>query len=507
MIREPQTIRRFLAFAATPSGTRWLAAVAVVTSMLFAEAVGAIINRDGIVYLRAATAFLDGGLSSAMAQYNWPAYSIFIALLARGLGCSPEIAGHLLNGLSLLILVDAFIRCAHLLDREARPWIPALVVLSLPVLGHRLDIYRDWGYLAFAMLSCVPLLRYWLAARGRLRDVLAWLLALTMALLFRIEAAALLVLTPLLFALQPRPWAERLRNALLFSIAWLLPVLLALLVGGLRGQLDFGKLAEVIAYADPDSSLVRFSELSQRFAEAVLNKYSDDYAGYMLAAGIVAMVVRMIFTNLGALLNVLLIVGGWRGWGRLGSGYRLLFGLLGLQVLVVTGFLANRVITVNRYALFGSLLLMLLTCVSIERLLDAGRRSRKGDARARSVILLALAIAVTVNITARPDAKEYLRDAGEWMHEQLPVQAELVANEDRLLYYAGRGPGPKLDNYEKIVAELQRVRPPYYLALRFDDEHVERMRALVGVQPLKVFHSTRADERAEVYFVPAERTQ
>ena len=43
------------------TGTRLIAALAILLSMSLAAAMGEVINRDGIIYVRSAQAFLDSG--------------------------------------------------------------------------------------------------------------------------------------------------------------------------------------------------------------------------------------------------------------------------------------------------------------------------------------------------------------------------------------------------------------------------------------------------------------
>ena len=56
--------------------------------MLTAVAVDNVINRDGILYLDAASAYLNGGIKAALQTYPWPAYPIAIAELSRLTGFS-----------------------------------------------------------------------------------------------------------------------------------------------------------------------------------------------------------------------------------------------------------------------------------------------------------------------------------------------------------------------------------------------------------------------------------
>lgn len=494
--------RRLELATENPGCVRIATAVAVLVAMVWAHATGDVINRDGIIYVRAAQALLDQGLAASMAIYNWPGYSLLIAAVIRLGGTTPEMAAAVINGVCWMVLADAFVRLAHRLDGAAgRPWVPALVILSLPVFGHRLEIYRDWGYLGFGLLACVPLLRIWQSGCARWRDVIAWFAAMLVALSFRIEAAALIVLTPPVLLLRPGPWLERLRAAGMLAAIVLGPALLLGLALAMRDPVLLGKFADLLTYADLSNYLARWDALTAKFADSVLNKYSNDAAGFMLAAGVIAMIVRMVLANLGPLLMLLLAIALWRQQWRLDAAYRLVGGLLLVAMLVLVAFMFLRVITVNRYALYASLLLMLFLSHGITRLFDPEALDARGGRWRASIALAGLIVAALVNVSARPDAKEYLRDAGSWLHGNVEGSTTIVANDERLLYYARREPGPKLDTFDKVRDALQAARPPYYAALRFNDSASSSIHALFRSPPVVVFRSRRASERAEIFYV------
>src|SRR5574338_787231 len=61
------------------------AGTALLTVLLMATAIlaGRIINPDGVLYIDTAQAFLDKGLSGALASYPWPFYPILIGLVSH----------------------------------------------------------------------------------------------------------------------------------------------------------------------------------------------------------------------------------------------------------------------------------------------------------------------------------------------------------------------------------------------------------------------------------------
>lgn len=499
---SPATLQRsrILSQLTSLRGTRLVAAAAILLSMTLAAMMGEVINRDGIIYVRAAQAFLDGGLEAAMQVYNWPAYSILFALLSRLSGLSLETSAHLVNAALMVLLADAFIRlCARLAPQTARPWVAALVFLSFPPLSHSLEIYRDWGYLAFAVFAAVPMVRFWQDERGRAADALLWQAGIGAATLFRVEGAVLLALTPLALLFQARPWPLRLRRALLAG-GWTVPPLLAALALISSNAAALGKLIDLLTYANPDIVFAAFNDAAQRIAQA-LNKYTDDFAPYMLASGIVTMAAWMTVKNLGAFLFVLTLYGLYRFGLPRQRGFGLIYTWLAIVALILFVYLATRLTIVGRYGLFAACLLLTVTSVLVSRLFEPAAGEGRPRRWLRFAVLAGLLLGAAATIGARPDYKAYIRDGGLWIRNELPADATVITNDYIIDYYAGRPHGPKLDSLAKVRDQLQATAPPYYVALRLDDEQLDEARTLFPDQPVRAFRSSRAAESLLIFHV------
>ncbi|CAH1746848.1 conserved membrane protein of unknown function [Thauera humireducens] len=494
---SPASIR---AWSTSLTGTRLLGAVALLLSMMLAASMGEIINRDGIIYVRAAQAFLDDGLSAAMEVYNWPAYSILIALLSGMSGLSLETAAHLVNAGLMVLLLDSFIRLCRQLDPvSARPWIAALVFLTFPPLAHSLEIYRDWGYLAFAMFAFTHLLRFWQDDVGQIKDALLWQGGMFAATLFRVEGAALLVLAPLALIFQARPWRARMWRTFLAS-SWSLPALLLGIALLALGEVQLGKFRDLLVYSNPSTVFGAFNDVAQQFSSA-LNKYSDDFAPHMLASGIVTVATWMALKNLGAFIGLITLFGAYQFGLPRQNGYRLIYALIGIVTLIVITFLAARLIIVGRYALLASCLLMTITVWVSTRLFEASKRNRRGYRWAWLVVFTGLVIGALVNIGARPDYKAYIRDAGQWIKHSVPADTLVITNDFIIDYYAERPHGPKLDRLDKVRDHLAATSPPYYVVLRLKDHDMDEARALFATGPAKEFRSSRSPEGILIFHV------
>lgn len=491
-----------LVWAASLTGARVLAATAILIAMGLLAAMGEVINRDGALYVRSAQAFLEGGLGAAIQVYDWPAYSILFALVSELTDLHLEDAAHLVNTALWVLMADAFIRLfAGLEPERGRPWVAALVFLSFPKIPHGLEIYRDWGYLAFSLSAIVSLCRFWRDEHGRTRDALGWQAGMVAATLFRVEGAVLLVLAPLALLLQDRPRQIRLRRSLLIG-AWVLPAVAAGAALAFSGTVTLGRLHELLMYGNPETAFAAFNEVAEQIG-TVLNKYSDDFAPYMLASGIATMTVWMALKNLGGFL---LLVTAW-GIHRFGlpprtRGYGILYALLGIVALTLIVFFAQKLILVSRYALLASCLLMIITTALASRLLDVSEDRRETDRWIRGLLLAGLVIGCAVNIIrVEPDYKAYIREAGQWLAAQAPPDVPVLTNDRIIDYYADRPLGPEFETIDDVRAYLEKATPPFYIALRVDDHLTDQAHALFAEPPVKALHSARVRETLLIFRV------
>jgi hypothetical protein len=483
----------------SPLGVRIWAAGLGLLAVVLGVLNGEVINRDGVLYIRTAQAFLDGGLDAAMQVYNWPAYPIFFALLADWTGLSLEAAAHCVNALLMLLLVDAFIRLSRVLMGEnPRLWIPALVVLSFPPFDHRLEIYRDWGYLAFALCAAVPFLKFWSQEKIYTRQAMLWQLCVLAALLFRIEAMALIALAPLGLMFQPRPWSQRIRRFLTANSIMLVVFGLGVIAMAM-GKLPVGKLADLALYTDPDLVFNQFTQAAESIGTHALNKYSNDYAPLILGGGIVTLVGWMLLDNMGGFLVLLTAVGLYRYRLPEASAFRPVYWLLAIVVITLSLFLSIRLIPPSRYALLGSLLLLTLTIYAVDAFAGARQSQRRVARYWWWFVVTGLVIGNLANLSFHEDYKSYLREGGQWLAQNVNPGTPLITNDFIIDYYAQRPHGEKIDSLAKVERALKSAKPPFYIALKTNDKDRIEVLTLLGQAPVKEFHSSHAKEAMLIF--------
>ena len=137
-----------------PIDYRWI----VLASLLLSGwliAIDPLLNRDAIIYLRSADAYLRDGFVASQQLFDRPLISICFALLHKWTGLPLEWAGQLLNSLFYALFCATFVATVHTLGGDRRVQLfAAVVVLSHPMLNdYRSSIVRDPAYWAFIVLS------------------------------------------------------------------------------------------------------------------------------------------------------------------------------------------------------------------------------------------------------------------------------------------------------------------------------------------------------------------
>jgi hypothetical protein len=158
-------------------------------------------------------------------------------------------------------------------------------------------------------------------------------------------------------------------------------------------------------------------------------------------------------------------------------------------------------LAISRFAYLGSVLLLLLT-VHYVSLFAADRDSGYPMQKYWwGFILIGLGLGNLVSLLALPDYKGYIREGGTWIHENLPTDMHLITNDYIIDYYARRPHGEKIDSMEKVKKALGNSQPPYFVALKADDEEKSSFMDLFQKPPVAVFRSYRADESLIIFEV------
>lgn len=395
-------------------------------------------NPDAARYLRSAELFADGRWAAAVATYGWPLYSVVIAAVMTLTGFDALIAAQVANALFALIATIAFMGLAsRLANREQLVVVcAAIVILLQPQLVQlRPFIIRDNGYFAFLLVSL-----YLVAcdiALPRLAMKIAIATAIVVAGLFRIEGFFLgfLVLVYYLSRL-PVNWS---RSSVMFAIiAVFLLIILGLLMWTsgtfgqwLTGHFGFDGLKGLWS-ASSEAIATRLHKLKYDLLYPFGGGNSwGAYIGMVIGIATVN-IVRAVTIPL-AILTVFAFFPK-RLMPRPVTQFVLWFSFGQLPVLLIFTFVA--MLLDRRYAVAMALV---LDIALVFLLAEMVRQWRPGSvARPFLPVMVVVMLAVWAAAIPRPSNLAYLKEAGEWIGHEVPIDARIITNDSRIAYFSGR---------------------------------------------------------------------
>ena len=420
---------------------------------------GSTVNRDGMLYVKAATAFGNGGFSAAKDVFNWPFFPVTMGVVSQISGLPPELAGYALNAFFMAGACALMVACIESRQREIA-WAACLTVLALPGFNeYRNELLREFGCWFFVMLSL------WLAQRWsnqpRWTGALVVQAALGAAALFRPEALALF---PALIAWQwfEAPRDDRRRRLMMLGT---LPFAGAIILGMLSfgGGLDHnGRLAGEFNRI----STVRFDTKAQVLAGALI-EYAHDQARTILFFGSLALIPVKLFQKFGIFLLPLAVLIADRDLRHAAQRHALLAWAIAAHLLVLAVFVLDLQFLSGRYV---ALILLLSTPFCAAGLLALIRRLPHAR---YFVIALTIAVMIT-NVVSTSPGKTHLVEAGRWLSSSTADASRVYIDSGRTAYHAGwlstvpatRNDRTKIEqavasgNYDVFVLEISRKDPP-----------------------------------------------
>lgn len=401
-----------------------------------AHSQGALLNRDGILYVEMARTLLEQGAGALGKGFDWPFLPLLMAALSGLTGLSPESAGHLLNA---FFLAGA---CAVLvaLTRQRLPeaaWPACLVALALPAYnGYRTDLLREYGFWCFSLLAFWWAMRWEESVqergqeRGRTRRALVSQLALGVALLFRFEAVAFY---PALMLWQcfAAPAGQRMRRVLTIGALPLTGVALGGLLFASGLAAPPARLVAYLAAIDPLQKLHLFHEAAARMAEYVFPfKYSRQEADYILFFGLASLVPIKFLKMLGVFLVPFLHAFSQSSPRALLARWPLLAWAFLCYMLVLLAFVTQNFFLSARYVSMLDLLAVPVVAAGLHGLI---RRLP----RWKTLILALALLTLMANVVSFSPPKTHIVEAGRWLGAHAPDAARVGVDNARIGYYAG----------------------------------------------------------------------
>ena len=395
-----------------------------------------VIGNDSVLYIQTAEVYKHLGFQAAYQQYNWPSYSILIALIHTCTGFTFINSAYLLNIILVLILADAFFRMYWEIYPECKfLWIPVVIFLAYTGINdYRAEIVRDWGFWAFAMLAFLYFVKAY--NNGGKANYFLWQICVLIAFLFRIEALVFMLMLPLLFLFTKMQVLKFIQATSLF---WSAGIIL-LVWFGLNDDFEvenWGRLAEFSSYFQVMGLLSTFKQESVQFAQQVFPHHADSHAVLFMSTGLLGILLVKILSKLGH-GYLLIAVAGWlnrRAIVRSNTVFLVLFLLFISLFPVFVYFAATKIIT-GRYVILATLLMLFFIAYCLEQVIIYCRANNKNGYLAGLICLLLVNFIVGINHSK--STKMYLKNIGIWTDRNIPKHASVLSNEKRLCFYSKR---------------------------------------------------------------------
>ncbi|MED7665770.1 hypothetical protein GXB78_00920 [Pseudomonas moraviensis subsp. stanleyae] len=392
---------------------------------LIAVAGTATVGRDAALYIDIAHQVVLHGADVAWAHFDWPWFSILLALTHRFLLLPLELSAYLWCGLFFAGTSALMVDCIRRRSPEIAGW-ACLIVLAMPAVNaFRNDIIRECGFWFFCTLALWQALR-WQALGGWIRAGLIHL-AIVAAALFRLEA--LLLLPALGLWQMPGVWRSGQRTRLLQFA--LLPVV-GLLVASAFGVFMSARFMLYLDMIAPHSVYASFQMLSEQFGNSLINKYSQDEAGRIVFFGLLATMTITFVKLMGPFAAPFVLR---RNWGVLGvywRDYRPFAWAALLYLVVLMLFFIKQQFMNARYLSFLNLLFVPLLAMGLAAFARQFPRWTK-------VLVVAALLVMLSNVISTGAGKTHYVAAGRWMSAHVEPDASAWFEDGRISYYAGRG--------------------------------------------------------------------
>jgi hypothetical protein len=470
--------------AAVPIDYRVIVAASLLLS-LWLIAINPLIDRDAILYLRSADAYLQGGMAASQQLFGRPLLSVCFALIHQVTGIPLLYAGLLLNTLFYALFCVAFVAVVRALGGDRRiQLLAALVILSHPVINEqRSSIMREPGYWAFLLLAFRELLLYLRQPGWRHR--LRWFGCIALAAMFRLEGLFFALLAPLALlstASLDHHWRHCLRLLSLPLLATALLLGAWLLYPSAPGSHDY-RFPGVETYIDRLRDLPQsFGEVVAATGNAMLEFSAREDAAAAVLAGLAAVAILNICRALTWPWLLTLLWGRYRGLvARFRADDRR---LLQAHLLISLSYLAcftllNRFM-LERYACGFVIFALLYLPFVLNDMWAEGRRSLQ-----RGLVILLLVVMSLDSLHKLDYQKTFIADAAEWLRTNTPDTASIASNNQYLAYFSDRDfdwPAAARKGFDlnRILADPALWRDRDYLVMRVNRANTEAWQAFLS---------------------------
>ena len=466
-----------------------------------------VINPDGVKYVLAGEAMLKGDFLIGLQAYKWPMYSISIALVSYVTQLSVEHSALVFNAAMRITAGLAFVNLVHKFGADQRQiLLAALVFVLYPGLNEvQSMIIRDFAYLACFMWMIVFFVQQ--ISNPTHGNFLGFVFMGLLATAYRIEGLVYLFGLFVVYLLWGTVSPRRKKAGLILVILILPLMSYGVLFWIYNGDISSGWkiISSMLARSSEDLDLYIATIGSESWATLV-SKLSLPILLLMPVGILIGNLIEVV-----TLGYVLILVGGWfcRPLIDTSQTSNLLMidawkWIIGINLLVLVGFVLVRQIVTDRYPLSLALMLMLFMPFALTAIWD---RVTFWSVVSRRIFIGIAGFLILVNTVEgldRVSSKLHMKDAGIWISEQTDgFHKNRVYSNTRIVdYYIGKPVVEPDDHYRANVVNslvlTSRWKRLDFLAISLDNDgrpgFYRNFRYRIGKEPERIFENHKGDK-------------
>jgi len=417
------------------------------------------IGKDGALYVDVARSITSEGFAVAFDKFNWPWYSILIALVHSCTKIDHEIIAYMLAVIFMAGTCSLLVSMVKNKTPAAVYW-AVLLVLSVPVFNEfRGSVIRESGFWFFIVLAI------WIVS---LRSEITFLqgfaiqLAIVCAALFRLEAlfVAPAILVYFLFDGNTLFFKEKVLNIFKTFIIFIILFLFGAIAVFWMDLLTQPRVAKYLHLINPYAVYESFSLISDKFAQVALRKWSHSDAGVIVFFGFLAALIIRIISYAGMFSFILLDSVGRKKLIEGAKTYKLNLFAAAFYICVLFIFFFQSKFINSRYISMFLLLSIPIMSVAIHGVKDKWPKLI-------NIFVIVSVLFMFANVITTSTKKTHYLEAAQWVKDNTEFSDKIYYDDSRVAYYAGRG-YPDLPAVEEVLESKSHKENYEYFVIESD---------------------------------------
>ena len=496
----------------------WCVVIGSIAVSIWCRFIDPVINSDGVKYVLASESFLKGNIVEGFNAYKWPLYSLSVAAISYITGFAAEYSAVLFNTIMRIVAGFAFVRLVQFFGASRlQVNIAALVYVFYPGMNEvQSMIIRDIPYLACFLWMVVFFVKQ--LNNPTRANFIGFVMLGLLATAYRIEGLVYLYGLFVIYLL----WGtvnNRLRKIGLLCVLGILPIL----IYGLLMWVYNGDLAN--AWHILNSMIMQTAKDFDSYVDSLDSGIYPNVLQFLRTAILFFLPIGRLAINLVDVITIgflVVLIWGWCNRPLLKkeqASIRLMIRawkwVVGINLLVLVGYVFVKQIVTDRYPLSFSLLLLLFlpfALTAIWQLIE----SMRGFKKHILVSLLGfILIGNAIEGLDRVSSKQHMKLAGQWVAEQTgPYQKSQVYSNTRIVdYYLGKSRVERDDYYSAKVMNAFTLTTRWslldFLVVNIEDDarpgFYRTFRYWIGKEPEKTFRNRKGDKVLVYDFRPERK--